>query len=733
MSKRTTWVLAAIALAMLVFIVVVEQHSLSTGELESRRGQVLDRFVRARVTELTLVRGDETIAHLVRDEGAEETLDTFDVGSWRVTEPVEGAADSDAVDALLQACEVASARRTLERVSASDRAQFGLAEPRFTLTFRVADEVHTLRVGGDDSTVDGTFVEVDESGTVHIVGRDFVEALDQDTDHFRSKELAPELRVPDVTRIVVRAGGVDTTLEPHGGRWIARTPFEGWVRRGSIDGLFDVLLDARVARFVHDGADALVASPEVRVQVDSSHEGAARASTWLIGAPCSASDGEAATRAVRVDDGPVVCVLESALSGALGLGSNLRETRLMASPDEQIERIDFERGGETRLSVRRDGSEWKLVEGPGERAADENAVAEYARALRGTEAESFLPADDVALAAHGLDHPVARLVIHRSDESFEETIDVGTSDTVGVWIRRGDEPSIARFVGDLDELLGPSALRFRTREVLHREADDANSLVLERAGATEELAAENGTWRVTAPVALAADRIATRELIQALASLHAVRWVSDDVLPEHGLATPRLRVRIGFAAPEPEHEHEHDEGDDHDAPAGPATVTLVVGGATDGGAFARVDEVGGVFVIASEIVERLETPLADRELVAIDATLAESVHVVAGTTTLDIQRVDGDWRVGERVVDAEAMVSFFDRLRSLRASRAVRYGEGAIAAPAWSIELRGASGPPVRLEVASPTGDVALARHAGVPVEFAISADTARALAEFRP
>ena len=90
MSKQATWVLAAIAAVMLGFIVFYEQHTLSSGELESRRGQVLNRFLRDRVTQVTLQRGDEMVATMVRDTSEEETLDTMNVGTWSLTAPVQG-------------------------------------------------------------------------------------------------------------------------------------------------------------------------------------------------------------------------------------------------------------------------------------------------------------------------------------------------------------------------------------------------------------------------------------------------------------------------------------------------------------------------------------------------------------------------------------------------------------------------------------------------------------------
>ena len=51
---RTTIVLGISAVLLLAFILVFERGSLSTHEREARKGRILDRFVRDRVTRIEL-------------------------------------------------------------------------------------------------------------------------------------------------------------------------------------------------------------------------------------------------------------------------------------------------------------------------------------------------------------------------------------------------------------------------------------------------------------------------------------------------------------------------------------------------------------------------------------------------------------------------------------------------------------------------------------------------------
>jgi hypothetical protein len=750
MSKRATLVLAVLTAVMLAFILVYERHTLSSGELESRRGQVLDRFVRPRVSRIEIRRGDELVVAMVRDEEAEETLDTFDVGSWHLTEPVTGDADPDAIDGVLQACEALSARRTLEGISDDDRARFGLDAPRLVITLQVADETQVVRVGADDEEAGATYVEVEGTGRAHLVGRDFFEALDHDTDHFRSKELLADLVPRDVQRLTWRLGEIETRLERRDARWLASAPFEGWARRATVDAIIDVLVDARITRFVREGGEALLEAPRASLEVglrerdgEGRDTGRSRVARLVVGAPCPAAEGAAAdgaespaSYAVRVDDGPIACVAASALEAVLDASAPMRETRLLVATEDQIERLEL--GGAAPLELRRDEGAWKLVEGGSERIADDEGVAEYVRALRAQEAESFEPATPENLAARGLERPRGRVRAQRSDGDDAEEILVGVADTVGVWVRRGDEPVLARFVGDAEGLLAPDALRFRSREVVAREADDVVRLAIVRGGVEETLATENGAWRIEAPHALAADRVATRDVVRTLATLRALRWVAGETTPSMGLESPRVRARLEMREPPPAdpHDHEGDEGHDENEGPDPATlprtVEIVIGADTEGGAFARVVGEPAAFVVAEEVVRALAQPLVDRELLGLDTSSATRLTVTSGSGTFALERQEGRWMVDGRAAAPDATEAFLERLRSLRARGVVAYGQGAAGAASLVIEIAAATGDR-RLEIGAAEGDWFHARRADLPVDFQLSRDVVDALTGYRP
>ena len=119
MDKRSTIVLAAIAIGLFAYIVLYERYTITSGELAEVEGQLIERFVRARVNRLIIERPGTPTVEIARDREEQDLL-----GVWRLERPVEALADSDAVSSLLGAVQYAAARRTLRpRAQASSCPQ----------------------------------------------------------------------------------------------------------------------------------------------------------------------------------------------------------------------------------------------------------------------------------------------------------------------------------------------------------------------------------------------------------------------------------------------------------------------------------------------------------------------------------------------------------------------------------------------------------------------------------
>jgi hypothetical protein len=362
----------------------------------------------------------------------------------------------------------------------------------------------------------------------------------------------------------------------------------------------------------------------------------------------------------------------------------LRDKRLVSTRDEDVKSIELAVKGRT-VKIERDGDDFRLVQ-PSKAPADRDAVTRMLSELRSLEATEFAAAD--SLGARGLEPPVTTVTIAR--EGASEVLQVGNREGDSAWVRRGDEPEIMKAPARVVELVVADALRFRPRQVVHDDPLEATWLKIQAGGTTQELRKVEGTWRVTHPVELRADSLATRDFVRRLAELSAERWVAERAEGSHGLANPRVRVTIKFETSEAAA-----EDGEADAGARPRErvreYVLAIGAATEGGAFAKLSGPGGgdaVFVVPTALVDDALAPLLDRNLFQIDEASLASMTIEKGGTRVELVHDDSGWKKGGTAVPRERIAPLLDQLASMRALRAVGFGPAVATAGLASPVLR---------------------------------------------
>ena len=404
MSRNTVIALAIVNAVLLAVILIWDRGQLSTTETAGRSNQVLRTFVRDRVDRVELVRGDDDAIVFVRERDEEEDdEDILALGTWVIAEPVATAADDDAVDGLLSALEWLAQRRTLENVTSEDRERFGLDEPRFVVRYTVIEDTYELRVGGEAPTGDGVYVAVEGEDDAYVVGADFIESIDHDLAHFRNKELFEGFFPTGAERVEVDS----IVFEREDGIWQLRRPGRGWANQGLVDRLLRVTRELRAARFVAEGASDLAEygldAPWHELTVTRGEDITEHRTAHLrVGDPCGEHDGE--RYAIDGDEGPVVCVAVSDLEALEIDRGRLREPRLLAVRDDDVQSVVLATGGE-RLELSREEDNWKIFTGPedarGEPVlADEAAVTAWLGELRESSASAFEPFEE-GRARHG--------------------------------------------------------------------------------------------------------------------------------------------------------------------------------------------------------------------------------------------------------------------------------------------------------------------------------------------
>jgi hypothetical protein len=675
---RTSIVLALITAALLGYIFVFERGSVSTREREERKGSALPEFVRARVSKLELQRKGATVV-LARDLDVDVE---DDAALWQVQAPYHAKADQEAIDTLLGELEWLDGRKRLEGVSAEDQKRFGLTAPRYRLWFTVGKTRVPLAVGNISARGDGVYVSTGEPGVVYVVGKELIEALNQEPGHFHSKELHEGVMMSTTAGLVLRGAQGECALHKQGdGLWSFERGASGLASVPAVQALIDAADGLRARRFVPDAKDLAkygLDRPrlDLTVQVsqfsltkkDAKGQAVRESSTLRLrsGAAC---DGHAGESYLTVNDaGGVYCAADEDLAKLAKSTADLREARLLPIEDDEIERVELVRGNDKLVIAQKgEGYTYEITHGskPGAHGdARDQAVPDWLKALRAVQATQY----DLAKSALGKPAMVLR-ISRRQRPTFEiKLAATGPGELIAL---RGDEPVALAFPASAFDLLKPEAARFRALRVADNDASALEQIEVRRGAEVERVARAGTSFEVKAPVSGPADPIATSEVARMLSTLEAVRFVADAPEPSHGLASPALSVIADYAA----------AAQPRDAKAAPAParthVVLQLGAATDGGRFAQLAGDPAVFVASSQLVDLLSAPLITRNLLATPLEQLRSVEVTQGGSRARIERSgdgSGFSAAAGTHLDGPAAKALADAVATLRATRVVGYG-----------------------------------------------------------
>lgn len=149
------------------------------------------------------------------------------------------------------------------------------------------------------------------------------------------------------------------------------------------------------------------------------------------------------------------------------------------------------------------------------------------------------------------------------------------------------------------------------------DKQNATALCYTRDGETVDLSMQNGQWVYTPRTAFALDSAKVQTMLSSLATVDAVRSVTDqsDALADYGLAQPALRIT---------------------ATAGDGTAqTLLIGdqNVATGNYYAAMEGKAGVYTISSDVYNAFDQPLMG--LLTAEAYPTVSAEAVTGLTYAD--------------------------------------------------------------------------------------------------
>jgi hypothetical protein len=331
--------------------------------------------------------------------------------SWRITKPLDTAADRFAADGMASAlADLAS--ETVFDPKAADPAQrpeplasYGLAgEPR--VHFSAAGKLHALRIGDPTPVSGNTYAAAEGDARVFIVPQWQTSALTKPFAELREARLFDVDRAK-LARVALAWPGGSAVLEKQGDHWRLSAPIADAADDVAVQGLLTDVLGLRAEGFLDTPpSDAELGFTAPAYRVDLSLEGGA-SYTLLLGAKRA---GE--KLAARVGASGAVEVAAAVLDRLPKSVSALRDKTLASFLGSDAERFALtfaDPGGET-LSVTgtNTASGWKTT--PPMAAGAASALMAELASLSAKEiaAESLGPPE---LAALGLAPPRARLEV----------------------------------------------------------------------------------------------------------------------------------------------------------------------------------------------------------------------------------------------------------------------------------------------------------------------------------
>jgi hypothetical protein len=332
--------------------------------------------------------------------------------------------------------------------------------------------------------------------------------------------------------------------------------------------------------------------------------------------------------------------------------------RVFTAEPADVTTFQLKRPDDT-VTLSRDGDAWRLTS-PITARGNRGTIDDTLTTILTAKIDREIEAKPASLADFGLDRPAAQVMLTLKDGK-QLALDLGAKSPTGVWVYAREEGKPAVFA------LGDSVLRdatrpvvdFRDRTIMAFERRDVTGVDVVADGDTIAIEPAGDKWRITRPVALAADSGEMNDLLDKLNADKVKEFVAD---------APRSRDAYGLDRPVRISVH---TGKDKDR----ATRTLLVGrvDADKKGVYAMREGEASVLLLPEEIaklVPRNVAAIRNKQLVDFDREKVSWVQLDSPKGAVTLVREKDRWTITAPQtlpadqVEAGALLA---RLRELRA------------------------------------------------------------------
>jgi len=690
MNTRTTIILTIIAAGLAAYIFFFGRHAPTTEELGQRKGRILERFDRESAAALSITLPGQDPIRLEKQKG-----------EWRIKSPRPLDADPAAIDSLLSNLDYLTRERVIEQKGAKNLTQFGFDRPKAQVTVEWKGESATVLVGAKAQEKNTYLALGGKEDVVYVVTGDVAATLAKGLDDLRSKEVL-SIAAADVEKLRMKSGeNTEIRIAREGASWFLEGPPRTMADDRKVKEITAELEPLKARRFVTDDVSAAdleragLASPTSvlgveRVIAPAGKGGEAKAKVVKLtsigfGGPCGEAKGE--VYALIEGSRSVVCVSSRLAELMARPPESFLDLRPFGVRKDEVQSITLERkAGEVVLKQDTEkAGEWKVAT-PEEEAADPETVGGLLDRILASRAREMMPKAEKGSL---FDSPDLRIELATPDAVYEVRW-VAEKDRILASRSATEEVALVLAPGLIDSIR-TDALAYRDKKVIPEQTIEASRIAID--GALKEVLVEkDGSWKVEKPVQERADTADVRELVDAIAGLKAVRYVSRTPAPEHGLQKPRVTLDLALKAEE--------IGKNDAGAAKPRTLSLLVGAETperDGSfALVKTDKATPVFVLSGEALKKILSPHVDRTLLQVDDNAATKVVLVArGGARLEIEKSGDRWvRSDNGPLSGDAVKSALAKLATSRTLENIAYGPARVD--------QGLEPPLLRVEVDQP-------------------------------
>jgi hypothetical protein len=421
MKRSTLIVLLIAAVAGVAVYFIYGRSGQSTDEATEKTPPAF-KFNREDITSITLHRGGQAI-----------NLQNLN-NKWVITQPVNAAADSAAVDVIIG--DLISARVDSEfPPSGGDLKQYGLSEPVVKLEVKLKNgSTHRVELGGRDPIGLSAYAKIDGSQNVALVPANLLNNSDKSLNDLRDRLAlgATQYELSSV-KIVNEGGGYE--LEKKESEWKIKSPVEGPADENQVNSTLADITGAKATEVVSESVDdpAKYGLDKPKISITARlNTGGER--TVSIGSKVDEN------YYAKISDQPQLIKVDTLFYEKLNTKlASLRSKQYVRFNRDELTKIYIKNSNVTLVAEKKD-DKWKIIE-PADKKDKETTTFKMLTPLE-TQATEVLDKPSSAVAAK-IAKPAVE--VRLTDKNGKTTIlKISSADGENVYVKVEGRPEIYR-------------------------------------------------------------------------------------------------------------------------------------------------------------------------------------------------------------------------------------------------------------------------------------------------